>query len=118
MVIETIAVKTATSILSKLTTWGLKELFKSDLTNYEKELSKIIQDSIEEYKDLYPIEETDKIPFYTSLVLTDEFFKFRFTSKLDEDIVLKAIREDERIILPSKDQLLKFFENLVKIYGT
>jgi len=110
MVIETIAVKTATSILSKLTTWGLKELFKSDLTNYEKELSKIIQDSIEEYKDLYPIEETDKIPFYTSLVLTDEFFKFRFTSKLDEDIVLKAIREDERIILPSKDQLLKFFE--------
>ncbi|HET7114950.1 MAG TPA: hypothetical protein VFI29_00565, partial [Hanamia sp.] len=110
MIIETIAVKVATSILSKLAAWGLKEFFKNDLTSYEQELSKIVQDSIEEYKSLYPIAETDKIPFYTSLVLTDEFFKFRFTSKLDEDVVLKAIREDERIILPSKDQLLNFFE--------
>ncbi len=110
MVIETIALKTASSILSKLATWGLGEIFKSGLTNYEKELSQIIQESIEEYKNLYPIEETDKIPFYTSSVLFDEFFRFRFTSKIDESIILKAIEEDGRIILPSQGQLLEFFE--------
>lgn len=110
MIIETIAVKAASSILSKAITWGIGEIFKSELTDYEIELSKVIQKSIEQYKNLYPIDETNKIPFYTSEVLVNEFFRFRFTSKLNEETVQKAIQEDERIISPSHDQLLNFFE--------
>ena len=115
MIIETIAAKVASSILSKALTWGLGEIFKSELTDYEIELSKVIQKSIEEYENLYPIEETDKIPFYTSEVLVNEFFRFRFTSKLNEEAIHTAIKEDERIISPSHEQLLKFFEIFDKI---
>ncbi len=110
MLIETIGIKIASSILNKLATWGFNEIIKSDLSAYEQELSKIIQQCIEEYKVFYPIEETNRIPFYSSLVLFEEFFKFRFTSKFDENIVLQAIKEDERIIVPTEQQLLKFFE--------
>jgi hypothetical protein len=110
MIIETIAIKTASSVLSKLITWGYKEITKSEFTEYEKELSKIIQLSINDYSRLYPIGETDKIPFYTSQALIEELFKFRFTGELSKEHVLKVIKSDDRIIIPTEDQLLKFFD--------
>ena len=110
MTVETIAGKLAGSILNNLATLGYRKMVKGNFTNFEQELSKIIQESIAEYKEQYPILETDKIPFYTSMVLMEEFFKFRYSGELNKSEILKAIENDERIIAPTEEQLLKFFE--------
>lgn len=110
MAIESIAIKAAVSIITKIGSWGVKKIFKSDFTPYEAELSKVIHESIDEYSKQYPITETDKIPFYTSEILVDEFFKFRFTAVLDEDKIITVLQSDNRILPPSKEQLMDFFK--------
>lgn len=109
-ILETIAGKAAASIISKIGSWGISKLLKSDFTPYEKELSGIIHDTVYEYEKHFKINETNQIPFYTSQTLFDEFLKFRFTSKMSVQEVLNALQEDTRIIVPTEAELLKFFE--------
>lgn len=108
--IQEIAAKVAQSLITNLIKTSWKKLTSSDYTPYERELQKVILNSITEYQKSYPIQETDKIPFYTSKVLFEELLKFRFTAVIDNDSLLQAIKNDTRIIIPTKEQLTLFFD--------
>ncbi len=108
--LEVFAIDSAKNVARNLAKWGFKQITKSNLNEYQRELSKVISATVNQYKEKFYVEETDKIPFYVSKTLFDEFLKFRFTKKLDKQKIKKAIDADKRIILPSDVELNNFFE--------
>lgn len=107
---ETIIMYAAKYLSANLAKWGYKKVTEHSVDEYSRELYEIISKTQQEYERQFPIEETDKIPFYKSQTLIEQFLAFRFTKKLDEDLVKKAIEDDKRIIAPTRDELQKFFE--------
>lgn len=107
---EQIALDIAISLVKSIVLSGYKKITKHDYTKYQIKLRDIILKSVNEYENLYPIQETDKIPFYSSMVVFDELLKYRFTLKPNVEKLKIAIENDPRIIVPSDEQLLKFFE--------
>lgn len=108
--IETIASLAAKTIVGKLINWGYDEVTESDCSKYEQELYQVILNTVNEFQKMYPIDETEKIPFYSSQLLFDEFLKFRFTKQIDIDQIQDAFLKDKKIIPPTKEEISCFFE--------
>ncbi len=110
MLISTILTSVAQSLATKLVSLGYNKITKTNITEYESELCDIIDKTVEEFEKENPIKETDKIPFYTSQLLLDEFLKFRFTVEMDLKLVEQEFIRDERIINPTEKELKLFFQ--------
>jgi hypothetical protein len=110
LLIETIASVAAKTIVGKLINWGYDKVTESEYSNYEQELYQVILDTVNEFQKMYPIDETEKIPFYTSQLLFDEFLKFRFTKQIDIDQLQDAFIKEKKIIPPTKEEISWFFE--------
>ena len=108
--LEIILVEIAKDLIKDLAKQRFKQITKSNSNEYQRELLKVIIATIDEYKEKFYVEEADKIPFYVSQTLLDEFLKFRFIKKLDKEKIKKAIEADKRIILPSDVELKNFFD--------
>lgn len=110
MSVSAILTAVAKSLATKFVSWGYNKITKTNITEYESELYDIIYKTIEDFEKANPIKETDKIPFYTSQLLLDEFLKFRFTSKMDLKLVEQEFIRDERIINPTEKELELFYQ--------
>jgi len=112
--LETVGMFVAKSIASYAVEKGLNSLF-SNQQDFEKRLSVIINQTIEDFKTKNPIPETDgKFPFYDSQIMIDEFLKFRFFNnqgyQLDETNIANALDKNPNIIRPEKQQITSFLE--------
>lgn len=106
--LESIATKLVISLSSELITNGVAS-FNSQ-NEYQKELQKIINDTLSTYEHKYPSIETNKIPFYTSQTIVDELLKFRFSKKISIQKIQKALHDDKRILIPSESEIRLFLE--------
>jgi len=107
--VETIFYKSSEFVIDKLLGWGYNKIIENKSDKYTQELYEIITKATTKYEKQYPIQETDRIPFYQSQTLLGIFLEFRFTKKLDFEKVKKEIEADSRIIPPSKTELTLFF---------
>lgn len=107
----------AVSLVSQMAQKGLQIITKSNKNAYEKELSAVIQNALADYESKYPIQETDKIPFYDSQTAIDELLKMRFSPLNNEPFHLsEALNKDSRIITPTGEEIeifLKIFDEHV-----
>jgi hypothetical protein len=108
--LEIFIVEIVKDVIKDLAKHGFKQVTKSNSNEYQRELSKVISATINDYRKKFYVEETDKIPFYVSQTLLEEFLKFRFTKKLEREKIKKAIDADKRIIPPNDVELKNFFE--------
>ncbi|MBL7768787.1 MAG: hypothetical protein JNK20_07425 [Flavipsychrobacter sp.] len=98
------------SIVPKMILSGVGKLTANAANAYQLELHKIIFESIHQYEEKFPIEETDQIPFYKSETLFTSLIEFRLTSEFDIDAISLKLSTDARVIQPTEEQLLLFFE--------
>ncbi len=112
--LDTVASLVANSIATYAFNKGLDRIF-SDRKSFEDNLTKVIYETIEEFKKKYPIkDEGDRFPFYESQIIVDELLKFRFVAKggykIDEKKLKRELKKNPHIIPPTKEQLQKFIE--------
>lgn len=107
---ETIIIGAAKFIGNHLLKWGYQKATENKNDEYTQGLYEIIIAATGEYAKTYPITETDRIPFYKSEVLLQEFLKVRFNQELDREKVREEIEKDTRIIPPTPEELSNFFE--------
>ncbi len=112
--LDTVASLVANSIATYAFNKGLDRIF-SDRKSFEDNLTKVIYETIEEFKEKYPIkDEGDRFPFYESQIIVDELLKFRFVAKggykIDEKKLKRELKKNSHIIPPTKEQLQKFIE--------
>ncbi len=100
----------AKSAASKLAQWGFEKIVKNENDLYTQELYELIQNVIKKYDKQFPITEIDRIPFYKSQTLLDEFLQFRFTKQFNKEKVRQKLEEDKRIIPPSPNDINRFYE--------
>ena len=112
---EVVILNVSRFIGKQLLHWGYKKVTDNSNDEYTQELSEIINAAIKEYENKFPIEETDKIPFFKSEVLLQEFLKFRFHDKeLDKRVIEEAIGNDPRIIMPKPEELETFYTGFME----
>ncbi|MDP1844216.1 MAG: hypothetical protein Q8K64_12405 [Sediminibacterium sp.] len=95
---------------SKLTQWGFEKIVKNENNLYIQELYEVIVSVIKKYDKLFPITEIDRIPFYNSQTLLEEFLQFRFTKQFDKEKVRQKLEENKSIIPPSPNDINRFYE--------
>lgn len=106
---ESIAANLATNVLVLL--WGkVNETFAGSKTDFEKELTKVIYESLEAYEKTAPKPASGRIPFYLSQAFLTELLSFRFFEQLRIEEVKRVVEKDARILPPSEEELIKFFE--------
>jgi len=95
---------------------GLDHLLSEDRESFEKRLSGVIHDTIEEFKKENPIPASrdGKFPFYESQVMTNELLMYRFFGDekypFDHETIKSELRKNPNILPPTKDQLTSFFD--------
>ncbi|SJZ46228.1 hypothetical protein [Sediminibacterium ginsengisoli] len=97
-------------LAGKLADAGYKELTKKQISEYESALYDIIERTNKEFEKKCPVEEKGGIPFYKSQTLLDVLLGFRLSNRFDEKYLGAAIKADDRIIAPTKEQLQLYFE--------
>ena len=120
--LETVASLVANSISAYAFDKGLDKVF-SDRKSFEDNLTKVIYETIEQFKKIYPIEdEGDRFPFYESQIIVDELLKFRFVAKGGYKIDEKKLKRELKKIpilspLPRNNykSLLKFLMKRLQI---
>jgi hypothetical protein len=100
----------AKSAASKLAEWGFEKIGKNENDLYTQELYELIQRVIVKYDEQFPVTETDRIPFYKSQTLLEEFLQFRFTKEFDKEKVRQKLEQDNRIIPPLPTDINRFYE--------
>ena len=109
--LESIAANLVTNTLVFL--WKKnKGNFSGSKSDFERELTKVIYESLEVYEKTVSQSVKGKIPFYRSQVFMDELLAFRFSKPFEIEEVKNAIENDPRIIPPSQEELISFFEIL------
>lgn len=111
---EVVIINVAKFLGGQLLKWGYKKATENTNDEYTQELFDVIQSTITEYAKAHPVQETDRIPFYKSEVLLQEFLKFRFHHELDQSVVRKAIEADPKIIVPTARELDTFYHYFMK----
>ena len=112
--IESIGIFVATKIASYAISKRLDKLFTNRNT-FERRLAKVIDRSIDEYHNTFPIPDEDgKFAFYKSQLFVEELLKLRFFGdtayKVDKSTIIKQISKNKNIILPTREQLSDFLE--------
>jgi len=110
--IETIGVLIAQGIAGYALNKGLTNLFENR-EDFEDRLSKIINQTIEEYEKNDTISDKGgKFGFYKSKILVEELLKFRFFKDytLNEEYLHQILNKHPNIIPPTNNQLTRFLE--------
>ena len=110
--LETIGIFVAKSLAGYGFKKGLDKIF-DDLASFENNLGLIINETVDQFKQKYPIEhEEGKFPFYDSRIILDELLKFRFFAnggyQIDENRIAAELRKNPFIIPPTTEQLQNF----------
>ena len=107
--LESIAANLVTNALVFL--WQKnKGKFSGSKNDFERELTKIIYESLEAYEKTVTEPLKAGIPFYRSQVFMNELLTFRFSEPFRIEKVRNSIESDSRIICPSQEELMSFFE--------
>lgn len=112
--LTTIAItKIAGSLLAKLVLKQIITFNQDQRTGYIKELTEVIEKTVEEYKSKYDHQDKlGKISFIKSHTLLENLLEISLSKEFNkEDITLK-LHTDERILTPEPEQLEYFFARL------
>jgi len=93
---------------------GLDTIFK-DRSSFERSLTHIINATIDQFREKYPIAEKDgKIAFYHSQVLLEELLRFRFVAgggyHLNEKTIISELWKNPNILTPKDAHITNFIE--------
>lgn len=96
---------------------GLDHVFKKNPKTYKLALKEILEITLTEYEDQFPIDdESGKFPFYHSQIIVEELLLYRFFKAneflLDEDRLIKELSTNPNIIAPTKVQIEHFLRIL------
>ncbi|WP_144916162.1 tetratricopeptide repeat protein [Mucilaginibacter frigoritolerans] len=98
-----LAIRTINGLARKGYNW-----LTGDLKPYQAELNKVINTSIDLYKQQYSVSETDKILFVDAQIFIGELVNYQVGLSLDEAKLRNAIAGDSRIQLPSDIDITNF----------
>jgi hypothetical protein len=120
MIVTTLSVTTyiADKIVSQFIKeegYGCLKSFFFPKATYRSSLESIIKDTINEFTQIFPIEETlTRFPFYKSQILFD-LLNQQILYKGDKSILLvEEFKKNENIIVPNKDQLNIFYKIFIE----
>jgi hypothetical protein len=119
MYLSTIVTTVASSLLEQVIIeegYGLiKKWYFSK--KYKKALINTFYNTIDEFEKKYPIDNKnmDKIPFYHSQILLEEFSKYVLFKNTEDAITLKEkFKQDPNIIIPTDEELKEFYSIFLK----
>jgi len=95
---------------------GFDKLF-TNKEDFTRVLSKVIDDTTAEFKSKYPQEEiAGKYHFYDSQKIINELLSFRVMKKegYNEENLYNAIKDEEKVILPSQEDFDRFYSIFIK----
>ncbi|WP_394265678.1 NACHT domain-containing protein [Bergeyella zoohelcum] len=84
---------------------------------YSKRLSKIIRKTIDEFEKRHPVQKSgSKFPFYHSQIVFEQLMKYVLFKKNSENIdkLLEELKKNPNIIVPSKEEIISFYELFYK----
>ncbi len=103
--------KIALSIVTSFGKKGLESFFKDSRSNFTKEIQRIINETINQFKKTSPIEEKGgKIAFYSSQLIVEELLKFRLFGNFDQESIISKIQNDSQILPANTAELSLFFQ--------
>jgi len=103
-----LAIRTVNGLARKGYNW-----LKGDLKPYQAELNKVINASIDLYKQLYGAAESDNLLFVDAQIFIEQLVNFQFGLSLDNAKLKNAIAEDVRVQLPTDMDI----ENFLNIFN-
>ena len=107
----------APSVIKYLGAKGIKFFTTSKYNEYEKELINVLEKTIKNYEATQMPVPKGTTVFYQSAVLLSEIIKFRFTKELSIDEIKNGITGDEKVQIPTSEELKIFLEEFSKNIG-
>lgn len=110
-ILTSLSTKLAVDIIKWLGSQGIHNITKSDYTDFENELYKVIDASLEIYKKKYGSTTlSGKIHFCDSQIILSELIKFRLSRNPQANEIIKVIQNDARIETPTEYEMGQFLE--------